>query len=83
MKEVGLRKGYFNESNMTKMSKEPQVLLDADPVRGKGYFWEKKHERKKGQLEGKATHVRESCETCMQGIPNDVRVRVFAMYCNG
>jgi hypothetical protein len=58
-------------------------LLDADLVRGKGYFWEEKHERKKGQLEGKATRVREACEAHMQGRPNDARVRVFAMYCNG
>jgi hypothetical protein len=57
--------------------------LDADPIKGKGYFWEEKHERKKGQLEGKATLAREACDACMQGIPNDARFRVFAMYCNG
>jgi hypothetical protein len=49
----------------------------------KAIFGKKKHEGKKGQLEGKATHVREEHETCMQGRPNDVRVRFFAMYCNG
>jgi hypothetical protein len=59
------------------------ALLDADLVKREGYFWEKKHERKKGQLEGKATRAREACEACMQGIPNDARVRVFPMYCNG
>jgi hypothetical protein len=57
--------------------------LDADPFRRKGYFWEEKHEGKKGQLEGKATGVREACEALIQGRPNDVRVRVFSMYCNG
>jgi hypothetical protein len=57
--------------------------LDADLVKGKGYFLEEKHERKKGKLEGKATRARESCEADIQGIPNDVRVRVFAVYCNG
>ena len=27
MQEVGLRKGYFNESHVEKMAKEPQPLL--------------------------------------------------------
>jgi hypothetical protein len=58
-------------------------VLDADPVKGKCYFWEEKHERKKGQLEGKETRAREACEAHMKGRPNDSRVRVFAMYCNG
>ena len=58
-------------------------MLDADLVREKGYFWEEKHERKKGYLEGKASRAREACEAYMQERPNDVRVRVFAMYCNG
>jgi hypothetical protein len=57
-------------------------MLDVNPVRRKGYFWEEKHERKKGKLEGKATRVREACKACMQGRPNDARVRVFAIYCN-
>jgi hypothetical protein len=43
---------------------------------------EEKHEGKKGQLEGKASRAREACEVHMKGIPNDVRVRVFAMYFN-
>jgi hypothetical protein len=58
-------------------------LLDADLVRRKGYFWEEKHERRKGQMEGKATCVREAGEAHMQGRPNNTRVRVFVMYCNG
>jgi hypothetical protein len=58
-------------------------LLDADLVRRKVYFWEEKHERRKGQLEGKEAHVREVGKAHMQGIPNDARVRVFVMYCNG
>jgi hypothetical protein len=66
---------------------EPHVsvggLLDVDLVKGKDYFWEENHQRKKVQLEGKATHVRESCEVHMEGGPNDARVRVFAVYCNG
>ena len=51
--------------------------MDADLVRRKGYFWEEKHERRKGQLEGKATRVMEVGKACMQGIPNDARVRVL------
>jgi hypothetical protein len=66
---------------------EPHVsvggLLDANLVKREGYFWEEKHERKKGKLEGKETRVREACEARIQGRPNDTRVRVFAMYCNG
>jgi hypothetical protein len=66
---------------------EPHVsvggLLDADLVRRKGYFWEDKHKGKKGQLEGKETHAREACEARMQGRPNNDRVRLFEMYCNG
>jgi hypothetical protein len=58
-------------------------MVDADPIKEKGYFREEKHERKKGQLEGKKTRVRDACEESMQGRPNDARVRVFAMYCNG
>jgi hypothetical protein len=41
-----------------------------------------KHEGKKGQLEGKEARERKACEVCMKGIPNDVRFRVFARYCN-
>jgi hypothetical protein len=58
-------------------------LLDANPFRGRGYFWEENHEGKKGYLEGKATHVREACEVHMQGRPNDFRFSFFAMYCKG
>jgi hypothetical protein len=36
--------------------------LDADPVKGKHYFWEEKHERKKEQLEGKAVRARHTCK---------------------
>jgi hypothetical protein len=57
--------------------------LDAGLVRRKGYFWEEKNERRKGQLKGKAPRVREEGETRMEGRPNDTRVRVFVMYCNG
>jgi hypothetical protein len=46
-------------------------------------FLEDKHARRKGKLEGKAAHAREEGEGRMQGIPNDTRVRVFLMYCNG
>ena len=57
---------------------EPHVsvggMLDADPFRGKGYFWGEKHKGKKGQLEGKTTRAREACEAHMQGRPNYVRV---------
>jgi hypothetical protein len=59
------------------------LLLDTNLVRRKGYFLEEKHERRKGQLEGKEACVREEGEAHMQGRPNDVRVRVFVMYCNG
>jgi hypothetical protein len=65
------------------IDKGPTLLLDADPFWGKDYFWGEKHEGKKGQLEGKATRAREACEAHMQGRPNDVRVRDFAMYCKG
>jgi hypothetical protein len=58
-------------------------MLDTDPFWGKGYFWEEKHEGKKGQLEGKAARVREACEVGMQGRPNYIRVKFFAIYCNG
>jgi hypothetical protein len=58
-------------------------LLDVVPVRRKGCFWEEKYERKKGQLEGKTTCVREACKAHIQGRPNEARVRVFAIYCNG
>jgi hypothetical protein len=44
---------------------------------------EEKHARRKGQLEGKETRVREACEVCMHGIPKDARVKVFVIYCNG
>jgi hypothetical protein len=44
---------------------------------------EEKHARRKGQLEGKEACVREAGKECMQGRPNDARVRVFVMYCNG
>jgi hypothetical protein len=44
---------------------------------------EEKHVRRKGKLEGKVAHVREAGEARMKGIPNDARVRVFLMYCNG
>jgi hypothetical protein len=47
--------------------------LDAILVRGKGYFGEEKHERRKGHLEGKAACVSEEGEACMQGRPNDAR----------
>jgi hypothetical protein len=66
---------------------EPHVsvggMLDAEPVKGKGYFWEEKNKRKKGQLEGKSARARKACKARMQGRPNDTRVRVFVMYCNG
>jgi hypothetical protein len=35
-------------------------MVDVDLVKKKGYFWEEKHERKKGQLEGKKTRVRDA-----------------------
>jgi hypothetical protein len=57
-------------------------MLDAGLVRRKGYFWEK-HQRRRGQLEGRATSVRKAGEACMQGIPNEARVRVFVIHCNG
>jgi len=46
-------------------------------------FLEENHARRKGQLEGKSAHVIEAEEARMQGRPNDARVRVFVMYCNG
>jgi hypothetical protein len=53
------------------------------PSQEKRLFLEEKHARRKRQLEGKATCAREAGEACMQGRPNDARVRVFVMYCNG
>jgi hypothetical protein len=38
MQEVGLRKGYFSESKVAKMSKEPQVPLGG--MIGKDHFGE-------------------------------------------
>jgi hypothetical protein len=38
-------------------------VLDADPMRRKGYFWEEKHEGKKWQLE-KKKHMREKHVRC-------------------
>ena len=40
-------------------------MLDVELVRRKGYFWEEKHERRKGQLEGKVARVREADEVHM------------------
>jgi hypothetical protein len=34
-------------------------------------------------MEGKEARVREAGEAHMQGRPNNVRVRVFVMFCNG
>jgi hypothetical protein len=70
-------------SDITLRDYDGQPLLDADLVKTKGYFWEEKHERRKEQLEGKEACVREACDVRMQGRPNDDRVSVFAMYCNG
>jgi hypothetical protein len=53
------------------------------PILGKRIVLGEKQKRKKGQLEGRETRVREACEEGMQGRPKDVRVRVFSMYCNG
>jgi hypothetical protein len=53
------------------------------PARNLEFKIDLKHARRKRQLEGKATCVREEGEACMQGRPNDARVRVFVMYCNG
>jgi hypothetical protein len=58
-------------------------MLEACLVRRKGYFWEEWHERRKIQLEGKDSCVREAGEVHMKGRPNDARVRFFVMYCNG
>jgi hypothetical protein len=58
-------------------------VLDAGLVRRKCYFGEEKHERRKGQLEGKTTHVREAGRAHMQGRHNDTRLGFFLMYCNG
>jgi hypothetical protein len=44
---------------------------------------EEKHAKRKGDIEGKATRVREAGEVRMQERPNDARVKVFLMYCNG
>jgi hypothetical protein len=53
------------------------------PSQEERLFLEEKHARGKIQLEGKATCVREVEEAHMQGIPNDTRVRVFVIHCNG
>jgi hypothetical protein len=50
---------------------------------GRKAILEEKNERRKGKMEGKEAHVREVGEACMQGRPNNSRVRVFLMYCNG
>jgi hypothetical protein len=53
------------------------------PSQEKRLFWEEKHARRKGHLEGKARGVREASKARMQGIPRDTRDRVFVMYYNG
>jgi hypothetical protein len=58
---------------------EPHVgvggLLEAGQSGKKGYFW------KEGMHEG-SNNWKEEQHAHMHGIPNDVRVRFFAMYCN-
>jgi hypothetical protein len=46
-------------------------------------FLEEKHARGKRQLEGKEARAREAGEAHMHGRPNNARVRVFVMHCNG
>jgi hypothetical protein len=51
-------------------------VLEARQIRKKGYFWKKDmHEENDNWKEEK--HVR------MHGRPNDIRVRVFVIHCNG
>jgi hypothetical protein len=57
-------------------------VVGCRPSQEERLFLEEKHARKR-QLEGKATRVREAGEAHMQGRPNDARVRVFVMHCNG
>jgi hypothetical protein len=33
-------------------------MLEIDPFWGKAYFWEEKHEGKKGKMEGKTTRAK-------------------------
>jgi hypothetical protein len=54
-------------------------FLDVDPFWRKGSFWGEKHEGKKRKLEGEAAHAKKACEAQMQGRPNYIRVRVFAI----
>jgi len=44
---------------------------------------EEKHAIRKWQLEGKEECAREAGEACMHGRPNESRVSVFVMHCNG
>jgi hypothetical protein len=51
-------------------------LLEAGQIRKKGYFG------KKGMHE-ESDSWKEEQHVCMHGRPNDVRVRVFVIHCNG
>jgi hypothetical protein len=51
--------------------------------REKAIFGKRSMKGRKDSWKEKSTRVREACEARMQGRPNDARVRVFAMYCNG
>jgi hypothetical protein len=55
------------------------VIVGCRPSQGKRLFLGRE------EIREERTVVRESdmCEGSMQGIPNDIRVRVFEMYCNG
>jgi hypothetical protein len=53
------------------------LVLDVVLVSMKGYFW------RRSMQGGKEERVREEGEACMQGRPNNTRVRIFVMYCNG
>jgi hypothetical protein len=50
--------------------------------------WRKAEAEKQGDFGKESMHEernnwKEEHHTCMQGRPNDVRVRVLVMYCNG
>jgi hypothetical protein len=59
---------------------EPHVsvggLLDAGLIRKKGYFWKRSMQEEKDNW-------KEKQHACMHGRPNDARVRVFVIHCNG
>jgi hypothetical protein len=51
-------------------------LLEAGRIKKKGYFGKK-------DMQKESDNWKEKQHVCMHGRPNDARVRVFVIHCNG